>query len=173
MVDRLGEIFGVPVYETPVGFKYIGPKMMETNAVIGGEESGGFGFRGHLPERDGVVAGLFLLDLMIKLNRPMSEVIRYLQDKVGAFYYDRIDYHFAPELKPGMIERFSSPPAKIDGLAVVRTRTDDGFKYFLEDGSWLLVRFSGTEPILRVYTETTSADRVARILEEGRKMAGL
>ena len=174
MADRLGEIYGIPIYETPVGFKYIGPKMQEVGAIMGGEESGGFGFVGHIPERDAVVSGAFLLDLMVKLKRPMSEVIRYLQDRVGAFYYDRVDVHFAAAEREAILQRVAnSQPAELDGSKVLSVNTIDGYKFFADDGSWLLIRFSGTEPLLRIYTETTSPDRVQRILGEGRRIAGV
>jgi alpha-D-glucose phosphate-specific phosphoglucomutase len=180
MADRLGEIYDVPIYETPVGFKYIGPKMTATRAIMGGEESGGFGFDGHIPERDAIVSGAFLLDLMVKLKRPMSSVIEYLQDKVGTFAYDRVDIHFEADQRQAIMERVaSSQPVAIDGSKVVRVYSEvdgypiDGFKFCAEDGTWLLIRFSGTEPLLRIYTETTARDRVQRILAEGRKIAGV
>jgi alpha-D-glucose phosphate-specific phosphoglucomutase len=174
MADRLGEIYGVPILETAVGFKYIGPKMTEIAAIMGGEESGGFGFAGHIPERDAIVSGAFLLDLMVKLQRPMSGVIDYLQEKVGSFYYDRVDVHFPDEEREAVLSRVgSSQPTEIDGSKVVGLNTIDGYKFALQDGSWLLIRFSGTEPLLRIYTETTSPDRVPRILAEGRRIAGV
>src|SRR5919197_631812 len=112
MADRLGQMYGVPVFETPVGFKYIGPKMTEEGAIMGGEESGGFGFAGHIPERDAIVSGAFLLDLMVKLKRPMSEVVQYLQEKVGTFYYDRVDVHFAADQRDAILRRVAaSQPA--------------------------------------------------------------
>ena len=174
MIDRLGQIYGVPVYQTPVGFKFIGPKMMETGAIMGGEESGGFGFAGHIPERDAIVAGVFLLDLMVKLRRPMSAVIEYLQEKVGSFFYDRVDVHFPADQRQAILDRVAAAkPDQIDGSKVLDVNTADGFKFDLADGSWLLIRFSGTEPLLRIYTETTSRDRVQRILGEGRRIAGV
>jgi alpha-D-glucose phosphate-specific phosphoglucomutase len=174
MADRLGEIYGVPIHETPVGFKYIGPKMQELGAIMGGEESGGFGFAGHIPERDAILSGAFLLDLMVKLNRSMSEVVRYLQDRVGAFYYDRVDIQFPAAEREAILRRVAgSRPAEIDGSKVVGVNEIDGYKFSADDGSWLLIRFSGTEPLLRIYTETTSRDRVQRILGEGRRIAGV
>jgi phosphomannomutase len=174
MADRLGEIYGVPVHETAVGFKYIGPKMTETGAIMGGEESGGFGFSGHIPERDAILSGAYLLDLMVKLKRPMSGVIEYLQDKVGTFYYDRVDIHFDASQRDAILKRVvESQPDAIDGSKVVSLNTVDGHKLTLEDGSWLLIRFSGTEPLLRIYTETTDRNRVQRILREGRRIAGV
>ena len=101
MLYRLGEIFSVPVYETPVGFKYVGPKMIAENALIGGEESGGFGFRGHIPERDGILAALYILDFMVRTEKKPSELIEYLYDKVGVHHYDRTDFHFPPRKARG------------------------------------------------------------------------
>lgn len=174
MIDKLGALYNVPVYETPVGFKYIGPKMMEKDAMIGGEESGGFGFRGHIPERDGMLAGLFITDMMVKLGRSPSQLVDYLFSKVGPHYYDRVDFDFPKERREEIIQRIrSNPPAVIDGSPVVRIQTEDGFKYHTADGSWLLIRFSGTEPVIRIYTETNDAARVRRILEGGKELAGL
>jgi phosphomannomutase len=173
MAYRLGELFGVPVIETAVGFKYVGPQMIKHNALLGGEESGGFGFRGHIPERDALVAGLYFLDLMIKMKRTPSQLIEYLYSKVGPHYYDRVDIEFPPEKRQAMVDRLTSTtPASIDGTAVKSIDRIDGFRFVLEDGSWLLIRFSGTEPILRIYTETTSPERVKELLEEGKRLAG-
>ena len=141
---------------------------------MGGEESGGFGFAGHIPERDAIVSGAFLLDLMVKLKRPMSEVVEYLQDKVGQFFYDRVDVHFPTAERDAIQKRVAaSQPAEVDGSKVIGVNKIDGYKFTLQDGSWLLIRFSGTEPLLRIYTETTSRDRVPRILGEGRRIAGV
>lgn len=174
MAYKLAEKYGLPVYETPVGFKYVGPKMMETGAIFGGEESGGFGFKGHIPERDGVLAGLFILDMMVKLGKKPSELIDYLYAQVGPHYYDRIDVPFPPEQRQEVVERVrAAAPTHIAGLKVRELDTADGFRFHLEDGGWLLIRFSGTEPIIRVYTETTHKDKVGEILREGLALAGL
>ena len=174
MAYKLAEKYGLPVYETPVGFKYVGPKMLETGAIMGGEESGGFGFKGHIPERDGILAGLFILDLMVKLGKKPSELIEYLYAQVGPHYYDRIDVPFPPERRDEVVARVrEARPTQIAGLAVRSLDTTNGFRFHLEDGGWLLIRFSGTEPIIRVYTETTHQDKVQKILEEGLALAGL
>ncbi|MBI4320823.1 MAG: phosphoglucomutase/phosphomannomutase family protein [Chloroflexi bacterium] len=174
MIDRLGQMYGVPVFETPVGFKYIGPKMLEEDTIIGGEESGGFGFKHHIPERDGVLAGLFLTDMVVKLGRTPSQLVEFLFSKVGPHYYDRVDVEFPQERRREIIEHVEkNPPTAIDGSPVVRVQTDDGFKYHTADGSWLLIRFSGTEPVLRIYTETDDKARVQRILLAGKRLAGL
>ncbi len=174
MIDKLGQLYNVPVYTTPVGFKYIGPKMMETDAIIGGEESGGFGFRDHIPERDGILSALYLLDMIVKMGRRPSELIQHLYDKVGPHHYDRIDIDFPAERRSEILTRIkSNPPRELAGSPVTATDTQDGFKFFSADGSWLLIRFSGTEPLVRIYSEADSPQKVARILAEGREAIGL
>jgi phosphomannomutase len=179
MVKRLGEIYDVPVFETSVGFKYVGPKMIETGAMMGGEESGGYGFGMHLPERDGVYANLLLLDLFMhereKGRWPVSAAVQHMHDIAGPSFYLRTDVHVDratyPELKSRLlVELREQAPSTIADHPVTQTdtlETNDGFKFWLDDGSWLLVRFSGTEPLVRVYAEATSADERDAILEQG------
>jgi phosphomannomutase len=173
MLDILGKMYDVPVYETGVGFKYVAPKMMETDAMIGGEESGGFAFRGNVPERDGILAGLFILDMMVKLKRKPSELIDLLYSTVGPHYYDRVDSQFSGDRKAREDRILAAKPATIGGLKVLGLNTTDGFKFLLEDNGWMLIRFSGTEPIMRVYCETKHKDKVKAILQDGLKVAGL
>ncbi len=173
MLNKLGKIYNVPVYETGVGFKYVAPKMLETHAMIGGEESGGYAFHGHVPERDGILAGLYLLDMMVQLGKKPSELIDLLFAKVGAHYYERIDRTFSGDRSAREQKILSAKPAMIGGLKVTGLDTTDGYKFNLEDGGWLLIRFSGTEPIIRVYTETTYQERVQAILDDGLRVAGL
>lgn len=174
MLEKLGKIYGVPVYQTGVGFKYVAPKMLETGALIGGEESGGYAFRGHVPERDGILAGLYVLDLMVRLGKSPSQLIEHLYSQVGAHYYDRIDQRFQAEQREATRQRIlNANPTTIGGLGVTGLDTTDGFKFGLADGGWLLIRFSGTEPIIRVYCETTEGERVPSILEDGLRIAGL
>jgi alpha-D-glucose phosphate-specific phosphoglucomutase len=173
MAEKLGKLYGVDVHETPVGFKHIGPKMLETNAVMGGEESGGFAFRGHIPERDGILSGLMIADMMVKTGKSASGLLDLLFDKVGPHYYDRIDFTFEQEKRAEIMQNIkTNPPKELSGSKVARIRDDDGFKYYAEDGSWLLIRFSGTEPIMRVYTETGSPDKVQENLNVGRSLTG-
>jgi phosphomannomutase len=174
MIYRLGELYDVPVFETPVGFKYIGPVMMRENALIGGEESGGYGFRGHIPERDGILSGLYLLSMMVSLDKRPSELIEYLYEKVGPHHYDRIDIAFdAAERGPILARLETNRPKELGGSPVIQTDTQDGYRYKLEDGSWCLVRASGTEPLLRIYCETSSPERVRELLQETRRLAGV
>jgi phosphomannomutase len=171
MLDALGRKFDVPVHETGVGFKYVAPKMMETDAIIGGEESGGYAFRGHVPERDGILANLYMLDFMVKTGLKPSQLLEKLFGMVGEHYYDRIDTVIEPSQKKPILERLkSSPPKTVAGLDVVRTNLADGFKFILSDESWLLIRFSGTEPLVRVYSEAGSMEQVKKILQDGRKI---
>ncbi|MFA5836510.1 MAG: phosphoglucomutase/phosphomannomutase family protein [Bellilinea sp.] len=173
MLEKLGKIYNVPVYETGVGFKYVAPKFTETNALIGGEESGGYAFRGNVPERDGILAGLYFLDMMVRLKKSPSQLLAQLFSIVGPHYYDRIDTRFTGDPQAKIQRILTANPATIGGLKVTGLNTLDGYKFLLEDGGWLLIRFSGTEPIMRVYCETTHGDRVSAILQDGLAIAGL
>lgn len=175
MLEKLGDMYDVPVYQTGVGFKFVGPKMMEVDAMVGGEESGGYAFGGSIPERDGILGNLSFLDLMVQTGRSPSELIAHLYDKLGAsYYYDRVDIEFPSEKRPAARERLDEArPETLAGLAVEDIVTLDGYKYVLEDGGWLLIRFSGTEPVIRVYCETTDEARVRPLLDEGLELAGL
>ena len=173
MLEKLGKIYDVPVYETGVGFKYVAPKVLETNAIIGGEESGGYAFRGHVPERDGILAGLYILDMMVKMKSKPSQLLEALFRKVGYHYYDRIDTPFKGDRTAREQAILNAKPSTVGGLKVLGLDTTDGFKFKLEDGGFMLIRFSGTEPIMRVYTETTHKNKVQDILKDGLRVAGL
>jgi phosphomannomutase len=175
MLHKLGRMYDVPVHETGVGFKYVGPAMLETGAMIGGEESGGYAFRGSVPERDGILGNLYFLDLMVCTGKSPAQLLAHLYDRLGAsYYYDRVDTRFPPEQRPEAKARLDAArPGELAGLRVDQIVTLDGYKYVLEDGGWLLIRFSGTEPIIRVYCETTDGTKVKPLLEEGLKLAGL
>lgn len=173
MLNELGKIYDVPVIETGVGFKYVAPKMLETNAMIGGEESGGYAFRGNVPERDGILAGLYFLDFMVTTGKKPSELLALLFEKVGPHYYDRIDTAFKGDRSEREMAILHNNPQTIAGMKVLGLNTTDGFKFLLEDGGWLLIRFSGTEPIIRVYCETTHQEKVQDILKDGLKTAGI
>jgi len=175
MLEKLGKLFDVPVYETGVGFKYIAPKMVEVDAILGGEESGGYAFRGNVPERDGILGNLFFLDFMVKTGKKPSELLAYLYEKVGGHYYDRIDTLFPTDKRDGVRAKVAAaqPGLSLGGLTVTRIDTTDGFKFVFEDGGWVLVRFSGTEPIIRVYCEVLDQAWVKPVLEDTLKLAGL
>ena len=174
MLNKLGKLYNVPVYETGVGFKYVAPKMTETNALIGGEESGGYAFRGNVPERDGILAGLYMLDMMVKTSKKPTELLKILFDKVGGeYFYDRVDSPFSGDHRTRADIILKANPKTLGGLKVTELITVDGFQFKLEDGGWMLIRFSGTEPILRVYCETRHGDKVQVILQDGLKVAGI
>ena len=176
MLDKLGKLYDVPVINTGVGFKYVAPAMVEHNALIGGEESGGYAFSGHVPERDGIVANLYLLDLMVRTGKKPSELLADLFAKVGAHYYDRVDIRTNDEMKAAAKAKLDSVTADgltLGGHTVVEKVTIDGYKFMMDDGGWLLVRFSGTEPLIRIYTETTDQNAVKRILADGQALIGL
>ena len=168
MAERLGARYGIAVHETPVGFKFVGPRMIETGAMYGGEESGGYGFGMHLPERDGVYADLLLLDLFLRERAagrwPVSAAIEHLHEIGGPSFYLRLDVHVDRAIYPAtkdrlLVELLDKAPATLAGQPVTQSialATNDGVKFVVADGSWLLVRFSGTEPLVRVYTEATS-----------------
>ena len=179
MAARLGEHYGIATYETPVGFKFIGPKMIETGAMMGAEESGGFGFGMHLPERDGVYADLLLLDLFLRERaagrRPVSRAIAQFHELAGPSWYRRVDVHVERAQYPDtkrrlLVDLHRQPPTELGGQAVIRTLpldTADGFKFWVDDGSWLLIRASGTEPLVRVYTEAASEAACEALLVAG------
>lgn len=174
MLEKLGKLYDVPVYETGVGFKYVAPKFIEVDAILGGEESGGYAFRGNVPERDGILGNLYFLDFMVKTGKKPSQLLKFLFDKVGAHFYDRVDTRTTPEKRDQVRARvLNANPKTIGGLKVTGLNTLDGFKFGMEDGGWLLIRLSGTEPLVRVYTETTHKDKVQAILEDGLRIAGL
>ncbi len=173
MLNKLGKMYDVPVYETGVGFKYVAPKMIETDAMIGGEESGGYAFRGNVPERDGILANLYFLDFMVRTGKKPTELLQMLFEKVGEHYYDRIDTPFSGDRKSREQLILNAKPKTLGGLKVTDLSTIDGFQFKLEDGGWLLIRFSGTEPIMRVYCETTHQDKVQALLQDGLRIAGI
>jgi phosphomannomutase len=176
MLNKLAAKFDVPIYETGVGFKYIAPKMQEVHAMIGGEESGGYAFGDHIPERDGILGNLFLLDLMVKTGLKPTQLLDRLFEMVGGpHYYHRIDTPLeSNEFKEEAKKRLDAAnPESIAGLKVKEKVTVDGYKFIMEDGGWLTIRFSGTEPLIRVYAETTHGDKLDAILDAGLKMAGI
>jgi phosphomannomutase len=182
MAQRLGEQYGIKVYETSVGFKYIGPKMIETHAMMGGEESGGFGFGMHLPERDGVYTDLLLLDLFLREKAagrwPVSSALAHFHEIAGPSFYRRVDVHVDRAAYPDVKRRLlvdlkDKGPTELGGQRVSNVQaldTNDGFKFFVADGSWLLVRTSGTEPLVRVYTEATSDKTREAMIAAGEKL---
>ena len=174
MVDLLGERHGCPVFETEVGFKHLGPRMIEEDAIVAGEESGGYAFRGHIPERDGVLSGLLLLDYMVQTGKPASQLLAELYEELGPHAYDRVDVTLREEERDAIAEQAAAAtPSEIAGLRVVSRDTLDGYRFTLEGGWWLLLRFSGTEPLLRIYAEMPSAAQVRQAIAHGQALAGV
>ena len=182
MAERLGTHYGIAVHETPVGFKFIGPEMIRTGAMLGAEESGGFGFGMHLPERDGIYADLMLIELFLAERAagrwPVSKAIAHFHEIAGPSFYRRTDVHierarYDETKRHLLVDLRDQTPTELDGQPIARTvplDTGDGFKFFLADGTWLLIRASGTEPLVRVYTEATSAELREAMLVAGERL---
>jgi phosphomannomutase len=178
MAEKLGAEFGATVYEVPVGFKNVAPKMMETDAVLGGEESGGFAVKGHIPERDGILVGLLFADMMVKLGQPLSRILAGLEKRVGPHAYARHDIHLNRETYDQDRKRIlntleTHEPSEVAGVKVERIRSDDGFKFYLADGSWVLLRASGTEALVRIYSEAADQGAVEARLAALEDIVGL
>ncbi|MBT4458059.1 MAG: phosphoglucomutase/phosphomannomutase family protein, partial [Anaerolineae bacterium] len=173
MLDRLANRYGLKIYETPVGFNHIADYMMSENVLIGGEESGGISFKGHIPEGDGPLMGLLLVEMIAAAKKPLHEMVQDLLNDVGPAHYQRTDLRLKrPVEKAEMTEYLTKQaPAKIAEHKVVEVSASDGVKYILADDSWLLVRPSGTEPVLRVYAEGRSEATVQALLDYGETVA--
>jgi phosphomannomutase len=173
MVDRLAAKYNLPLHETPVGFNHIADLMLTENVLVGGEESGGLSIKGHIPEGDGVLMGLLLLEIMADAGIPLHELVADLQASVGPAYYTRRDLRLRhPVSKGEMVQRLThGAPSHLAGQTVTQVDTRDGVKYRLADDSWLLIRPSGTEPVLRVYAEGADPDAVDALIQAGRELA--
>lgn len=172
MIDRLAAQASVPVIETPTGFPWIASAMLEHGAALGGEESGGYAFGFHLPERDGILAAILLLEYTIQSGQHLSELLTDLEDEVGSWRYRRIDLQLTPEVAQAVAARLSAIewPASVAGLNLQRVKQIDGTKLEFQGGSWLLIRFSGTEPLLRIYAESSEPDLVEALLIAARDL---
>jgi alpha-D-glucose phosphate-specific phosphoglucomutase len=173
MINRLAQKFGLEVIETPVGFNYIAEWMLRDDVLIGGEESGGISFKGHIPEGDGILMGLLLTEMVAESGVPLDEMIADLLTEVGPAHYKRVDIRLArPIVKDQLVKQLSEDaPSSIGGVDISTVNTMDGAKYLLADDSWLLIRPSGTEPVLRVYAEARDPKQVSRLLEFGQSVA--
>ena len=172
MIQRLAEKYGQENPRTPVGFKYVGPLMIELEAIAGGEESGGYAYRGHVPERDGILSGLFFLEAMVSSGLTPSQLLAEVHEVTGPFVFDRLDVQFDPTRRNEILERIgNSQPGSIAGLAVQEIDRQDGTRFLLADGAWALARFSGTEPLLRIYAEAPDPATMDGLLAEVRTIA--
>ncbi len=168
MVDKMCATYGLPLVETGVGFKYICAEMLKGGVLLGAEESGGIGFPGHIPERDGIAAGLMLLELLATECKPVNQLLAGLEKQFGPHRYGRIDAHYPLEKRMSLMEFLkNNPPDKLLRSPVSDIKTFDGVKYVAADSSWLMLRGSGTEPILRIYAEAGSDDGVRSLLKLG------
>jgi phosphomannomutase len=173
MVDLLADKFGLELFETPIGFKHICELMLTHDILMGGEESGGLGVKGHIPERDGILLGLLLLEAVAVSGKGLRQLLNETMDEIGHFYYQRIDRRIENEAKEQLIAKLRShPPTAIDGQPVVATNFSDGFKFIFASGDWLLIRPSGTEPVLRLYSEAGSVEQVERFLRQAVVLSG-
>jgi alpha-D-glucose phosphate-specific phosphoglucomutase len=175
MIDRLAAKYNLKLHETPVGFNHIADLMLTEDVLIGGEESGGLSIKQHIPEGDGILMGLLLLEIMAEADAPLHELVANLQATVGPACYTRRDLRLRhPVAKHEMVQRLTdSAPAHLNGQTVRQVDTRDGVKYRLADDSWLLIRPSGTEPVLRVYGEAPDQKGVDALIQAGRELAGL
>ncbi len=173
MVDRLAKRYDLPLHETPVGFNHIADYMLNGDVLMGGEESGGLSIKGHIPEGDGILMGMLLLEIMAEARAPLHELVAGIQEEVGPARYARCDIPLKrPVPKPEMVARLQEQaPAELAGQRVIEIGIEDGVKYVLADDSWLLIRPSGTEPVLRVYAEGVSDDEVEALLAYGQQVA--
>ena len=173
MYKRQANKYGLKVYETPVGFNHIADVMMQEDVLIGGEESGGISFKGHIPEGDGPIMGLLIVEMIASAKRPLVELVNDLLAEVGPAFYERVDLRLSrPVAKAEMTDYLlKQAPKEIGGQPVGEVSQRDGIKYIMADDSWLLIRPSGTEPVLRVYTEGRSAEMVKALMAYGRKVA--
>ena len=172
LLRRIAAAEGLKIFETPIGFKYIADLMLREDILIGAEESGGIGVRGHLPERDGILNSLLLLETVVTAGKTPTELVREMHREFGEFYYDRRDLHTDVARGLSLVaELASTPPPEVAGIEVTGVERTDGTKLLFADESWLLFRQSGTEPVLRIYSEATSKELVRRLLDAGSALA--
>jgi alpha-D-glucose phosphate-specific phosphoglucomutase len=175
MINTLAERYGLTLHETPVGFNHIADLMRSRDVLIGGEESGGISIRGHIPEGDGILMGLMLMEVMSQTRAPLHEIVEDLQSNFGPAHYKRLDVHLDhPVPKKEIVQKLvESAPSQIGGERVVKVDTLDGVKFYLADHGWLLIRPSGTEPVLRIYAEGRTPESVQAMLQAGSEMRRL
>jgi phosphomannomutase len=172
LLKRIAAAHGLRLYETPIGFKYIADLMLRDDILVGAEESGGIGVRGHIPERDGILNSLLLLEAVAASGRTPTEMVREMHREFGEFYFGRRDLHLEVERGLALVGSLAArPPAVVGAHGVESVETLDGTKLVFGDESWLLFRQSGTEPVLRVYAEATSAEKMHALLDEGCRLA--
>jgi phosphomannomutase len=168
LVDAVAAKHGVELYETPVGFKYIGELISQDKIIIGGEESAGLTIRGHVPEKDGILACFLVAEMVAREGRSLRELLERLYSDVGRYVTKRVNITLSPELDKGFAGKMGAIPASFAGIKVDKLITIDGMKCVLADGSWVLFRKSGTEPVVRLYGESSSEDKLMALLDAAR-----
>jgi phosphomannomutase len=172
LVDLQAKKYQRELTVVPIGFKHICKLMLEGKVLLGGEESGGLGYQHHIPERDGVLNSLLLLELVASVKKPLGQILKEINDELGYFYYNRIDQHITDEKKAALLAKLKKGgPTSLAGQPVAKSLDLDGYKYYLNDGSWLLLRASGTEPLLRIYAEGRTPETLNLLLADGEKLA--
>ncbi|HEX3628530.1 MAG TPA: phosphoglucomutase/phosphomannomutase family protein [Verrucomicrobiae bacterium] len=172
MVDKMCAAYGLPLVETGVGFKYVCAEMLKGGVLLGVEESGGIGFPGHIPERDGIAAGLMLLEMLAMEKKPVTRILAALEKEFGSHHYGRIDTHFPLEKRAALMEFLrTDPPSALLRSPLAEIKAYDGVKFVARDGSWLMLRGSGTEPVLRIYAEAKTPSDAQKLLRMGVKLA--
>ena len=171
LIEKIAKDFGLKLLETPIGFKHISKIMLQEDVLIGGEESGGIGFKGYIPERDGIISGLFLLEMVAARGKPIDKIMEDVDKRYGKFCYDRIDLELSVKKGAKVVSALKkSPPRRLSGKEIQELKTYDGIKFILKDTSWLLIRPSGTEPVMRIYAESSTRQGVNKLLDIGKNL---
>ena len=169
LIDSIAKKLDVPLYETPVGFKYIGELILADKIAMGGEESAGMSMYRHLPEKDGILACLLVAEMVARTGKKLNQLIEETYEEFGYFYSKRADMKLTQQLKDTLAEKLANPPSEVEGMKVLKVNTTDGVKLQFENSKWLLFRLSGTEPVARIYAEACTPKDLKSLLDAGRK----
>lgn len=172
LIEKICKKYGLKMHETPVGFKYICEIIIKGGVLIGGEETGGVAFKDYIPERDGILSGLLILEMLVMRRKKILDILKSIDKEYGTYEYRRLDVEYPDDKKAKLMEHLkTNPPKTVLGVKVVAAKDADGYKFICEDSSWLMLRLSGTEPILRIYAEAFSEKKALAILEYGKQLA--
>ena len=169
LIDSIAHKLDVPLYETPVGFKYIGELILEDKIALGGEESAGMSMHRHLPEKDGILACLLVAEMVARTGKKLNQLVEEMYEEFGYYYSKRVDMKLTPQLKETLATKLANAPQQLDGLTVKDVNTTDGVKLIFDNQTWILFRLSGTEPVARVYAEACSPKDLKHLIDAGRK----
>ncbi len=173
LIDAIARKLDVPLYETPVGFKYIGELILEDKIALGGEESAGLSIQGHLPEKDGILACLLVAEMVASTGKRISELTSEMFEEFGPHFTKRVDIKLTPQLRESLARTLENPPSEIEGLKVQKVNDTDGVKLLFNDHTWVLFRMSGTEPMARLYAEACSPKELKKLIDAGRRLVKL